>query len=532
MKENPADTAAKLVDPEIGLHLLRQMSDYLYRARIDDTGSFTYDWTDERFTGITGLSPEQLNRQGLIFFLEPEDMSRILNQLSLLLEGQPVILEYSLPHPGHQKRYLREYAIPVSPCEDSQTTRFWVAGTDISREKELELEAAGQRESLERAQQMANMGSWDWDMVQDCIRWSNQVYRILQIEPGGEENLREVTSRAIPEIQQLNQAIQNAIHGNGIIDFIHHYQLPDGQKILVHLRGQVIRNSEGIPLRMIGTIQDITEKERAGKRAREQEMQLMQADRLAALGTLVSGIAHEINNPNNYMRLNALILKRSVPDLIHVLSDSMDDAANHTIAGVPFDEMRKELPKAIHAILEGSRRIQKLVENLKRFSRKSTSADYKQIQLEEVIENAIDILGHEIEKATKHFSCQKPKKLPFVMGDDQQLEQVVINLLLNACQALRSADESIVVRFEHDVEREIVSLIIQDEGAGMTEDQVNHMCDPFYTTRADRGGTGLGLSISRKIVHDHKGQLHFVSSPEKGTSAILKLPVAGTGEIQ
>jgi signal transduction histidine kinase len=148
------------------------------------------------------------------------------------------------------------------------------------------------------------------------------------------------------------------------------------------------------------------------------------------------------------------------------------------------------------------------------------------VDLNTAVETAVTLCRNLLKRSTRHFSVHSAKDpLPCVTGNRQQLEQVIVNLLQNACLALSDRDQCIEVTLSCDAVGQLVQLRVRDEGCGMTPDVLERVMDPFFTTRQTAGGTGMGLSISKSIVRKHGGRLAFESEPGCGTSVRLTLPV-------
>jgi signal transduction histidine kinase len=185
----------------------------------------------------------------------------------------------------------------------------------------------------------------------------------------------------------------------------------------------------------------------------------------------------------------------------------------------------EELENLMNGINLGSERIRDIVKELKNFARVDTENVYRNININEVIKAAVIITNNLIKKSTDNFNVQYNEDLPEVFANFQQIEQVIINLITNSCQALRSKKESIGIGLGLDSSKNSVYIYVKDEGAGIPKSIMDKIFDPFYTTKRNMGGTGLGLSISYKIVESHKGELTFQSELNVGTTAILYLPV-------
>lgn len=272
---------------------------------------------------------------------------------------------------------------------------------------------------------------------------------------------------------------------------------------------------------------DITERKRAQDLLSKQEEQLFHASKMVSLGTLISGFGHEINNPNNYIRLNA----QGLADYWRSIEDFFDSIENEregiTLGPIPLAEARVMINEMIQGVLEGSKRIEKLLTDLREFIRDRKGSLDQEVDMIAIIESSIKIVDPLIKKSTYSFEFSHDCMVPAVTGNSNQLEQVIINLLTNACQALQIPEQGIRVGVECDSSTNEVVILIEDEGIGIPEENINQITDPFFTTKRDQGGTGLGLSVTYRIIQDHKGKLSFSSVPDGGTKAFLRLPIAG-----
>jgi polar amino acid transport system substrate-binding protein len=258
----------------------------------------------------------------------------------------------------------------------------------------------------------------------------------------------------------------------------------------------------------------------------QHQAQLVQADRMAALGVLVSGVAHEINNPNGLILLDVPILKEAFLDAREILDAHRAEHGDFRLAGLPYDRMREELPRMIDEMLAAGRRIGHIVTDLKDFARREDAPRLEPVELEAVARAAVRLVENRISKATARFEVSLAPGLPRVRANAQRIEQVIVNLLINACEALPDPGRAIRLVTRRDAARREIVLEVQDEGVGVPPEHLPHLTDPFFTTKRESGGTGLGLSVSAGIVKEHGGTLEFRSSPGAGTVAILTLPEA------
>jgi PAS domain S-box-containing protein len=270
---------------------------------------------------------------------------------------------------------------------------------------------------------------------------------------------------------------------------------------------------------------DITKRKEAEELSEFQRRKLIQADKMVTLGTLVSGIGHEINNPNNYIILNAQNLTDLWRDISPVLEAYSKQIPDYSIAGISYREIGREIPGMLQGIVDGARRIKTIVQNLKDFSRMEPDDMTQKIDIAKVIESSQIILGNLIKKSTSRLIVNIPEDLPYVRGNFQRIEQVIINLLSNACQANDSVNKPITITSEHLIDSNEISITILDTGRGIKPEDMNRIFDPFFTTRRDIGGTGLGLAVSYSIVKDHGGDIRIESVENHGTTATLILPI-------
>ncbi len=299
----------------------------------------------------------------------------------------------------------------------------------------------------------------------------------------------------------------------------------DGTKKFVELSVSLMRDSAGQPVGFRGVARDISERKKAEEQAKLHQQQLMQASKMVALGTLVSGVAHEVNNPNNFIMLNSPILKEAWDNALPILQKYYEENGDFIIGGMNYSEMRVNIPTLFSGISDGAKRIKQIVDDLKNYVRDNTADLTQSVDINEVLKSAVSLLSNMIKKSTNHFSIEYGRDLPLLKGNFQRLEQVMINLVQNACQALPDAQKGIFITIQFDRKASTIVINVRDEGMGIPPETLLNITDPFFTTKHDSGGVGLGLSISSKIVEEHGGTLKFESEIGAGTTAEITLPV-------
>ncbi len=285
-----------------------------------------------------------------------------------------------------------------------------------------------------------------------------------------------------------------------------------------------LRQEDGGERQVITISSDISEKVRLREEANR-------SSRLAALGELAAGVAHEINNPNALILYNSELVRTIFQELLPGLDDSGYFGREQTLlAGLPFDELRTEIPELLSSMHESSVRIKRIVDDLRNFSHEDEGSLRELIDFNQVVEASIRLVNNTLKQSTDSLDIQLASDIPGILGSAGRLEQVIINLLLNACQALESPEQQIRVRTCCDNDSGQVMLQITDQGRGIANELIERLAEPFFTTRREQGGTGLGLSVSSRIAKEHGGQLHFASEPGVGTTVTLTLPIFHEGE--
>lgn len=261
---------------------------------------------------------------------------------------------------------------------------------------------------------------------------------------------------------------------------------------------------------------------------RNVETELMQADKMIKMGMLLAGLAHEINNPNNSILLNTQLLIKSWPDIAPVLDTYSDRQSSFSVGGLPYDEMKTELPEIMAEIERSSHSIKQIINDLKHFSRKNEKFEFRELDINQVIEDAARLTRKRIEDATSRFSITLDRAIPRIKGSRQGLQQVLVNLIENACQAVDGKHKKISVTSGMSRTENAVFITVADQGKGVPKENLARVFDPFFTTKKRQGGIGLGLFTSSDIVRKHGGTIKLRSTPAEGSVFKVVLPVMTT----
>jgi len=504
-------------------NLVESVSDWVWE--VDRNGVYTY--VSPRVRDLLGYEPEEvLGRTP--FDLMPAFEARRVAQIfgPILARREPFLgLENINRHRNGRYVVIETSAVPFFG-EDGTFLGYRGVDRDIGERKRAEEML---RSSEERFRQLFEQNE------EPLFLFRGGSAEILDVNPAAEklygqtrdDILRCGPSLFVPEgeLQGFAEAVASIRPGFGLsldrVDHVHQ----DGTRMIVSVRGKSVHLESGHV--SYCSFRDITARVRMEEEARLQQALLIQANRMASLGTIVSGVAHEVNNPNNLIMFNAPMILAAWEDARPVLEARFREEGDFPLGGLPYSEMREVVPRLARGISDASSRIKAIVANLKDFARQDNSRGHAPVDVNDVVRAAVAIMNHEILKATHRFETSFAGDLPLVPASAQGLEQVVINLLNNAIQALPTSRHGLRVITRANTATGEVEVEVADEGTGMSPEVLGRIAEPFFSTRLDSGGLGLGLSISRSILKEHGGSLSFESEAGKGTRAIVRLPVAG-----
>ncbi len=291
-----------------------------------------------------------------------------------------------------------------------------------------------------------------------------------------------------------------------------------------------LRDASGIITHYVSTSKDVTER-------RRMDEQLQQSEKLASIGQLAAGVAHEINNPVGYISSNIGTLTRYLDDIFRLL-DAYEQIETDLPASAAVEELRvlkKDMDLAylredIRALIdesgEGVSRVKKIVQDLKDFSRQE-EAVWQVVDLHKGLESTLNIVHNELKY--KAEVVREYGELPLVECIPSQLNQVFMNLLVNAAHAI---EQHGVITVRTGTEQEWVWVEVEDTGKGIAPEHLNRLFEPFFTTKPIGKGTGLGLSISYGIVQKHGGRIEVKSEPGRGSRFRVWLPIAQSAQVE
>jgi PAS domain S-box-containing protein len=494
---------------------------------VDLAGNLTF--FNDAFVKWSGYSKKELMGMNNRQFMDEETAKKVYQVFNEVYRaGEPANpFDWEIILKDGTRRWI-ETSVSLIRDSRGQPIGFQGIARDVTQRKQVEVAL---RESGEKYRTILNNieeGYYEVDLAGNVIFFNDSLCKVIGY---AKEELMGMNNRQLMTDEMARRVYQtfNEVYRTGIPAKEFDWELvrKDGTKRFIEASISLLRDSKGQPIGFYGIARDITVRKQAEEQAKIHQQQLMQAGKMVALGTLVSSVAHEINNPNNFIMLNAPLLKEVWENVLPILDEYCEKNRDFTIGSVRYAEMRDRIPRLLSGIKDGSNRIKQIVEDLRDFVRRDASDMNQSADVNAVLRSAISLLSNMITKSTSHFYVKYGEKMPVLKGNFHRLEQVMINLIQNACQALPDVRRSISLSTVYDEKTSCIVVKVQDEGVGIPPEALPHITAPFFTTKSDSGGIGLGLSISSRIIKEHGGTLTFNSEPGRGTTAEIILPVLG-----
>jgi PAS domain S-box-containing protein len=295
---------------------------------------------------------------------------------------------------------------------------------------------------------------------------------------------------------------------------------------------RILRLPAGSSTYIVGAWQDVTEDKRVRQEGELRLQQMIQTHKLTAMGEVVAGVAHEINNPISFIAYNVPVLEEIWKTVEEIINQNGVTHPDWKKKGLSRQDICQQMREIIQAFKIGGNRINRVITSLKEFSRSDETTHKKPVSIQEVIQGALIIVGAQVRMTVSRIDLDIAESIPLIQGHFQKIEQVIANLMINAHQAIPAGKKGrIIIRCRFIERLNAVVVEIEDNGKGMEREIIDHVFDPFFTTRRDRDGTGLGLSISYGLIKEHHGLISVLSRPGKGSRFSIFLPVDGQTNI-
>jgi PAS domain S-box-containing protein len=482
---------------------INAMPTLLASARPDGWG----DFFNQRWLDYTGLSAEQLEGWGWATPLHPDDAEQLLTSWrSSLVSGAPLEAEARMRRFDGTYRWMLFRADALRD-ESGEIVKWFGNAVDIESRKKAEEGLRRSEASLAEAQNLARIGNFSWLVATDEIKWSEQLYRIFEFEPGVLITLDLIGSRVHPEdLSTMYEMIEKSRRGASDFEYEHRIVMPDRSIKRLHLIAHAHRDRDG-RLEYIGAVQDITQRWLAEEAVAKARTELANMARVTSLGMLTASIAHEVNQPLFGIITNAStclsMLSADPPDV---------DAARET---------------ARRTIRDGNRASDVIKRLRTLYGKKDPTPE--SMDLNESTREVISLLLSDLQRRGVILRQELSDDLPVLMADRVQLQQVIMNLLRNAADAMRDVVDrprELLIRTERE-EGDRVRLSVKDAGGGFAPQAADRLFEAFYTTKNE--GMGIGLSISRSIIEAHQGRLWATANDGPGATVSFSIPTKAGG---
>jgi PAS domain S-box-containing protein len=417
--------------------------------------------------------------------VEVDDVATATGRRALILDAHP------LSFPGHSERRV------LVTFHDITARKQAEAAKDLRSEEELRRSEA----FLARGQRLSLTGSFSWKVASDEIAWSDQLYRIYDLEIGVPVTPELIRTRVHPEdLDLLEEMLQQGRDGRDDFEGQHRLLMPDQSIKYLHVVGHATRDQDG-RLEYIAAVQDLTERRTSEAALARARSELAKFARVTSLGVLTASIAHEVNQPLSGIITNAGTCLR------------MLDADPPNLEGARETARR--------TIRDGNRASDVIKRLRALFSNEELTLE--SLDLNEVTREVIALSLSDLQRNRVALQSQLIEDLPTIVGDRIQLQQVILNLLRNASEAMVDVHDrprQLAIRTERE-DGDRVRLSVRDAGVGVDPESMTKLLDAFYTTKTD--GMGIGLSVSRSIIERHHGRLW--AEPNNGPGATFSFSI-------
>jgi PAS domain S-box-containing protein len=450
-----------------------------------------------------GKSPEELRSWAMTDAVHPDDLPRAIAAWTANINGGTA---WTVEHRCRRADGVyRWFLVRTSPVRDKEAriTGWYVVLTDIDDLKRTEAELRLSEAFLLEGQRLARVGNFAWDVEEGAIVWSEEIHRIYELEPASPVTLDRIGTRVHPEdIPMMADMVERARRGVGHFEYQHRVVMPDGRIKYVHLIAHRTYGKED-RLEYIGAVQDVTERRLSEAALNRARSELAHVSRVSTLSSLTTSIAHEVNQPLASIVTNGHAclrwLNRETPEL---------------------DEARA----SIERILRDGNRAAAVIQRLRALFRKRQFTP-ESVDLNEAAREVIALSLGDLQRDGVVLLSELAADLPLVVGDRVQLQQVILNLLRNASDAMAGVVDrprQLLLRTERE-NGDHVRLTVRDAGTGIDGEDTEKLFEPFQTTKST--GMGIGLSVSRSIIESHRGRIWAAPNEGPGATFAFSIPV-------
>lgn len=463
-------------------------------------------FANAKVTEITGYTVEELNAMPAEVVIHPDDRERVVKYHSQRMQGEQaaVSYEFRIIDKWGKIRWLERHAASIT--WEGQPASL-VLDTDVT-----EREQAGK--ALQKSEARYRLIA---ENTRDVIITTGMDLNVTYISPSikylGDRSPEEVLATPVDKLltpaslqeatkvlrEELERAKTQPTEPGRSRTLELEVIRKDGSTLWAEARVNFLRNVEGQSIGLIGVLRDITERKKAEAERKKLELKAQVSSRLAAVGEMAAGVAHEINNPLTGIVGYAQLLASR-------------------------EDLPEEVKKDLKVINDGAQRVAGIVQRLLTFARQ-IKPERRQVNVNQLIESTLVLRAYSLRTSNIEVITKLDPYLPDTIADPGQIQQVLLNLIINAETAMKEVRRKHRLTISTRCTDNIIEIRVKDNGPGIKPEIMDRIFDPFFTTRPAGEGTGLGLSLCYGIVSEHKGRIYAESKPGRGAAFVVELPV-------
>jgi PAS domain S-box-containing protein len=457
---------------------------------------------NRRMAEFFGDSATALNSWKTGEIVPPDELPGVVAAMARAFEtGTPFEMENHLRRFDGVYRWFQIRGTPLMD-PDGRAIRWYFLITDMEERKRAEDGLRRSEALLADAQRISATGSFSWWIDGDEITFSEQLYRIFELDAGRAVTLDQIAARVHPDDGHLlAELIARARESAGTLEYEFRLLMPDGRVKYTRTHGNVVHHPNA-PRECVGAMQDVTQRYLSDQALDQARSELARVTKSISIGALTASIAHEVNQPLSGIITNAGTCVRLLT------------AEPPNVTGA--------LETARRTIRDGNRAADVIARLRALFSNRAVTAEV--LDLNDVVREVIALMSNDLQRSRVVLRTELDGDALLVTGDRVQLQQVVLNLMRNAADAMSDVEgrpRHLVIRTQHDGP-DRARLAVRDAGIGLDPETATRVFDAFYTTKSD--GMGMGLSISRSIIERHGGRLWAASNDGPGATFSFSIP--------
>jgi PAS domain S-box-containing protein len=478
--------------------LVEDISDSIYS--IDTKGNVVY--ISPAIKSLIGYEPHEIIGKNFSDFVHSDDLQTMKKNFESSLEGKATPVDYRIINKAGSYVWIRALSKTI---KDDKNNVIGIRGvvSDITERKHMEEALRLSENQLTKAQRIAGVGFLTWNLKTNKIVWSDEIYELYGCEKDKFKVTIESTVGLVhpDDLEYVQKNLDAAVKGIDKYDIDHRMVRPDGRVIWIHANAELVRDKDGNPELFLGTVLDITHRKAVQGQLDSLRRELLHITRRSTMGELTAALAHELNQPLAAILTNAQaaqrFLKKEKTDL-DIVRDILTDI-------VSDDKRAAEIILRLRSLMS------------------TRTVEFNELDINELVDGIIPLIRSDAIIKNVKLTVDLKKGTPPVLGDQIELQQVLLNIILNGFESMEDKDKKELTIFTKQGDAETITVCFRDSGFGIKEEDIENIFRPFITTK--KKGMGMGLTISRSIIEAHGGKIWAKNNPDEGATFYFTLPV-------